>query len=236
MLEKTYSFRGKDYKIRYVPDPPGQVGHHPSWYTFEDETSVRDQLWKVGPGDLVIDVGAAYGSYALTALAVGASRVYCWSPQHRADGVYEEADCLRASAEANGWSGRLTVETNGIFNDSGWLDVSTQVLHKSDPGDSPSVFPVRTLDSWFAEVLARDGLPPHGRAWLKMDVEGAEVDVLRGATRVVQALRPYIMVENHLFVRNTIPEEIRTLLAKFGYQDPTTIPYHAVSHSLYVPS
>lgn len=69
--------------------------------------------------------------------------------------------------------------------------------------------------------------------WLKLDVEGAEVEVLKGAEHLIRALRPTILVENHLFQRNTIAEEVRSLLGDMGYRHISTHQNHSVSHSVY---
>ena len=45
------------------------------------------------------------------------------------------------------------------------------------------------------------------------------------------------MVENHNFKRATLEQEIRELVTgTFGYKEVDTTPYHAISHSLYIPA
>jgi hypothetical protein len=45
------------------------------------------------------------------------------------------------------------------------------------------------------QVLTLDSLPPPGPDTLKIDVEGAELAVLRGATRILAEARPKIICE-----------------------------------------
>ena len=108
-----------------VPGPQVQADccstYPRSYETFDDETAVRLELWTVGPGDVVFDIGAAYGSYTLTALAMGASRVYAWAPQGHPVGPADEmeADYLEASLALNGWSERARVFRDGLYSRSG---------------------------------------------------------------------------------------------------------------------
>jgi hypothetical protein len=61
-------------------------------------------------------------------------------------------------------------------------------------------------------IVARDGVPTPDL--LKIDVEGAEADVLRGAQRVLQS-RPHLIIETH---GATVERECVDILAPFGYR------------------
>jgi FkbM family methyltransferase len=225
MLEKTISFRGHPIQIAYLERMAGD----PSWYTHEDERSVRDQLWNIQPGDVILDVGAAYGSYSLTALACGASLVMAWSPEGHPGGP-PEADVLRESLGLNDWRSRCIIWSAGCYSEAGWLNTVTQEFSKKIP-DGPCIY-VSPLD-W--QVPSRDF--PKNKVWMKLDVEGAEVEVLKGAAAFITTVRPKILVENHLFKRASIADEVRELLVGTqGYRHITTLPYHSVSHSLYLPN
>lgn len=228
---KELSFRGAPYKIECSDS--AQVCH-PSWYSFDDESAVRDRDWLIRAGDVVLDIGAAYGSYALTALASGAARVYCWSPQGPPDEP-TEAEMLRRSLALNGWTDRCTIYESGLFDKTGFLNASTQDFNASDspPPNADQlggeILRVECLDDWWARnhIYRAD--------WMKLDVEGAEVEVLRGGEALIRELQPTILVENHLFKRATLGDEVRELLAGFGYNHVCTHPYHSISHSVYRP-
>ena len=68
---------GQTFKFAQVQGY-GDADHASAW-TFEDEEQFRDRWWKPSTGETVLDIGAAFGSYALPALARGA-RVVCFSP------------------------------------------------------------------------------------------------------------------------------------------------------------
>ncbi len=228
---KECVFRGMPYKIAYEEKHPQDA----TWFTFEDETSVRDTHWHVDKNDCVIDVGAAYGSYTLTALSQGAARVYAWSPEG-APNSDSEAEFLQESLALNGWSDRCVVYGTGAYDKIGWIDAYTQEFYENDPPIRSNVIPVERLDTWYErEFLVKDDAKKYNRFWLKLDVEGAEVAVLSAAERLIRELRPNILVENHNFKRPTIEQEVRDLIVAYGYREIATTPYHSVSHSFYVP-
>jgi hypothetical protein len=71
---------------------------------------------------------------------------------------------------------------------------------------------------------------------MKLDVEGAEVHVLKGAEHLIRTLRPVLLIENHIFKASDLEAEVRNLLTKeMGYVEVSTSPYHSVSHSLFNP-
>lgn len=234
------------HQVKSVITPNGtyQIAHitsipdHPSWYSHEDEKSVRERIWKVGEGDLVLDVGAAFGSYTLTALLRGAKRTYSWSPENGC-GDTPERDFLERSLELNGWQHKGTVYNYGLLDKSGWLNTMEGKFYDTYPSiiNHPLFFfEVKTLDSWYQNVfLKTDNHAAYNKTWMKLDVESAEVEVLKGARQLIQELKPIITVENHLFIRASIHQEVRDLLLPMGYTEHSTEQYHSVSHSLYLP-
>jgi FkbM family methyltransferase len=219
------TFRGHPYKIECSDSP--QVCH-PSWFSFDDESDVRERDWNIQKGDIVMDVGAAYGSYTLTALAVGAEHIYAWSPQGPPN-EEPERELMAKSLALNGWANKCDIYSWGVFDKSGWLNASTQEFHETAPEPHGDIIAVETLDDWNRRVR------PERIDWMKLDVEGAEVDVLRGAEELIRKFRPRIHTENHLFKRATICDEVRTILAGHGYHEDSTHPYHAISHSRFDP-
>lgn len=229
-VTKDFSFRGHTYHISCVETTP----QHASWFSFVDEQSVRDASWDVQPGEVIIDVGAAYGSYSLSALACGAAQVFAWSPQGEPAGP-SERELFLESLALNGWQDRAEVYDFGLYNQTGWLDTVSQTLSQEAPedqGPNSPVIRVQTLDSWYEATV----IPKAPGYWLKMDVEGAEVEVLHSGKKLIESLRPRILVENHNFKRATIEQEVRDLLLSWGYREVSTTPYHSVSHSVYVPT
>lgn len=219
---RTLTFRGHEFKIACL----NRMEQDPSWFSFDDESSVRDRDWDIKPGDVVFDIGSAYGSYALTALACGAERAWCFNPNG------EENEALLASARENGWESRCTIYQGGLWSERGFLrdtdqDFVLERVYELIPDNSH--FFVRSLDGLFDSQVDR-------LDWMKLDVEGAEVEVLKGAEQTIRRFKPRILVEEHLFKDGSLHERVSNLLESYGYRCVRSSPYHAVAHSLYEPA
>jgi FkbM family methyltransferase len=220
---KQLTFRGAPYNISCTEREGYQ---HPSWFSFDDESDVRDRDWKIESGDVVLDVGAAYGSYSLTALAAGASQVFAWSPQGP-PGEKAERELFAESLELNDWSPFCRIYDCGCYDKTGWLNASTQEFHALEPEPSGDIIRVERLDDWLARTQ------PRRIDWMKLDVEGAEVEVLKGAENLLLAFSPKLLIELHLFKDGTLGEKVKELLADFGYIERSRVPYHAVAHAVF---
>lgn len=156
------------------------------------------------PGDTVVDVGANRGYFTvLGAVLVGATgRVVAFEPIPRA------VEALRRHLAENHIEDRVTVIEAAVADtDNQTLelhigaDADTDVYASLTPSEfavehgwltSSRTIPVRTctLDAWSAEQR-----PAHIRL-VKIDVEGAEVSVVRGMATMLRTVSPdYIVCE-----------------------------------------
>jgi FkbM family methyltransferase len=172
------------------------------------------------PGMTFVDAGSNKGDFALIAARVmrDRGRVLAFEPSP------DNCRWIRASVELNGYrSIRLfelalyDTEGHGLLylgQWSGW--------HSLEPGDAPGEsieVETRTLDT----VLAETGDP--GVDVLKVDVEGAELQVLRGAERALAGPRLVaVFVELHPDHGVDQVEVSELLLAHgFSFRDPLDI-------------
>jgi FkbM family methyltransferase len=88
--------------------------------------------------------------------------------------------------------------------------------------------PAVTLDSFCSNA----GLRPD---FLKMDVEGAEYDVLLGAKETIARSRPKILIELHHFDGNLAANPVPELLSSWNYEIQWIDRSHMTSHILAVP-
>jgi FkbM family methyltransferase len=149
----------------------------------------------LGPGDVFYDVGANVGFFALAgARQVGpAGAVYAFEP------VPENAAAIRAGAELNALAQVEVVERAAgraagsdrllLVEDLSWSHLESRGWHP------------RTTDTLEIEIVAIDDLVVEGRVrppqLVKIDVEGAEIDVLTGMRRTIEEHRPAIVCELH---------------------------------------
>jgi FkbM family methyltransferase len=149
------------------------------------------------PGDTAVDVGAHIGFFTMQmAATVGASgRVYAFEP------FAPNAELLERSIVENRFETRVAFSRAAVGATSGTAALT---------------FPVETLNSGGAYLLRNGTAPLTGNLtatvplvalddldlrrpvrFIKMDVEGAEPQVIRGAARLLKEDRPVILSELH---------------------------------------
>ena len=170
-----------------------------------------------GPSDVVYDVGANVGIYAL-ALAgdVPDRRVVAFEPSP------QTASHLRANVEVNGLEDQIHVRAQGLGAESGeatfyvstypelsGFDRESATRWEATVADTVSV-PVTTLDQ-----VVREGPEPDV---VKLDVEGAGPDVLAGGRDTLESVSPPLFIEVHEEgLSGKRMAEMRTLLEEVGY-------------------
>lgn len=181
----------------------------------------------VRPGDLVFDIGANVGDYTAAFLGLGA-RVVAVEPDEQALGE------LRARFERDD---RVTIVPSGVSDSEGttqlfvsteggtplstmseeWISAAQESGRFSHFDWKPAgLVEVTTLDS----LIGRFGLP----AFVKIDVEGFELQVVRGLSRSVAA----VSLEFHPEYREQAVESLGRLAdldaAEFMYVPGDSLP------------
>lgn len=165
-----------------------------------EEGAFRLAFWDPQPGQVVVDVGASYGAYALTAAACGAE-VIAFEPEPTVLGD------LRRNVELNPG---FNVKAYGVgLWDEPSLGVDMYSYAPHWPaGTVTAPFPMAMLDSF--------GLPKVD--WFKLDIEGAEERALRGALETLKRCQPVVIVECHTFLDPELTAKCRKLLESVGYE------------------
>jgi len=149
-----------------------------------DETAVIRNMLR--PADTVLDVGAHIGYYSLLA----AERVGPTGVVHAFEPVEENLATLLSSARLNGYQ-NIVGRCAGVSDKSGGSITVTAPIGAPSPGSASMWRRVdeRTV-SYSAPTVGLDDYVAEHRidriAFLKMDVEGAEPLVLRGADRLLR--------------------------------------------------
>jgi FkbM family methyltransferase len=219
------SLRGSSFQYVYNTD------YEASWYTFSDEQDVREALWDIKPGDVILDVGCGLGSYAMSAMALGAARADCWTP------ITSEQVYFQKSLVLNKWDQKVFVFPTGLWDRPGWLKILLneqggpigREFHEKEVEGS---FRVDTIDNLMNKLLIYAKGP---RYWLKIDTEGAEPEILKGGVEFLRRNRPMILVENHDFCRPNATAIVQEFLESEGYKLQMHRPRFTISHSLFVP-
>lgn len=205
-------------------------------WRFENEDETFEQIRRVvSAGDVVIDVGANFGLYSLPASRwVGSEgRVYAFEP------LSGNVELLRRNISLNQIENIEIVrhaasnskkEFIRFFSDS--KDVSlTASLNIPESADFIEVPNVR-IDDWCDSM----GVVPD---FIKIDVEGAEMEVLRGAEKVIRSRFPRLFIEVHGFALpnfGTNVEEVKGWLLGIGYVETRISGDDSYFSSLFEPS
>ena len=164
------------------------------------------------PGTVAIDVGANVGMFTVPlALAVGPSgRVLTIEPSP------ENVERLESNLELNSLE-NVVVEPIAVGDKAGRLVLQLA----SDPGfhSTAEIAESRAVDENLtvrAETLDQVWLRAHAPAvsFIKIDTEGSEDAVLRGAEQILQACHPVLLVEAKGDDR---VRELDSWLGRFGY-------------------
>lgn len=143
--------------------------------------------------DVVVDVGANYGEMVLGAEIGEDARIVCFEPNPQVvpflrrsiEESAQEIELREVALGASGGEERFVVDT--VWSGRSGL-AETHRTDAEHPLEAVTV-PVRTLD----EELS---LADHESVCVKVDVEGAEFDVLDGARSLTSSSRPWaIMLE-----------------------------------------
>jgi FkbM family methyltransferase len=176
------------------------------------------------PGDVFYDVGANIGFFSLIAArCVGpAGRAYAFEP------VPENARAIRRSARLNGMDiVEVFVEAVGATTGRSKLMLADHIggAMLASAGMPPDVraelhVRVTTLDE---AIASRELRPP---SLVKIDVEGAEMDVLTGMSETLRVHRPKVIYEVDGATAEEVNHKASEIAARIraaGYV-PTTLP------------
>lgn len=175
--------------------------------------ATREFLRLVHADSCVLDVGANIGWYALLAASKCRNgRVYAFELDA------DNCDRLRANVRLNA-SPNIDLCHMAVGATGGWRSYDAAVSpspleHAVLPNcEGPRLVTQVCLDSWCHE----SGVNPD---IVKIDVEGAELDVLAGMQQVMAAVRPIVFVEFHARPEKTRAERYHQLchgLSKNAY-------------------
>jgi FkbM family methyltransferase len=182
------------------------------------------------PGAVVIDVGANIGYFSVAlGLTVGQSgRVIACEP---------EAENVRRLAENVALNNLTNVEIHqiaiGDHDGKATLFLADDSVYHTTAIDDEQL-PIMTAHATGQRVTV--GLARLDTVWrqcgspdvasLKIDVEGGELNVLRGSKQLIGACRPSIMIETLPF-RLT---EVKKVLAELGYSHRRPKGFNAANH------
>ena len=194
--------------------------HRGYWWSGKDREADTMRAFGalVCPGDTVFEVGAHIGYITLYfAQLVGSrGRVHAFEPgdnnlPYTRQNLAQRPQITLIEKSVGDHEGRvtfyledLTGQNNSLVQD--YLGLKATEGQAIKAGVRPVTVDLVTLDGYAENT----GIKPD---FIKIDVEGAEYGVLAGATKLLEATRPRIMVET----ANEAADRVMALLGPLGY-------------------
>ena len=201
-----FQFRHKGQTIQFfthdAPDYLGKViGDSNQFY----ELDLLKKASKVWNGGTIIDVGANIGNHTIYFAKILRARVLAFEP------FAKNRDVLLKNIAANDCAPAISVESVALGSVKGRATVKS-----FDPSNLGTVR-VGADDVGDMEMIPLDDFLPNyvDVGLMKIDVEGAELEVLKGAEKTLELQKPPLFIESQTDKEFNI---IRSHLAKFGYK------------------
>lgn len=212
-LRVTPSFRGKwrlremwqralasgDRRVARLPD--GSILKVQLDVPYEQMVWLQDEEWdelrylrrKLRPGDVFIDVGANIGLWTLVAASsVGPSgHVFSFEPNPTT------FDRLLENIKLNGKASRVEALPKAVSADERVVSFACEQQHNLSAISSPGSDGVHTtkVSTTALDRLLTNDLVASRLAGIKLDTEGHELEVLLGASGLIEKRRPWLIVE-----------------------------------------
>lgn len=188
-MTEVKSFKFRDKEIKYYAY---ELPIHTAQYHMENELAFIEKNLYLNTNDVFVDVGSAFGSWTLPALSMGATAI-----------AIDPSPIFNASISnnivLNGWSERCTIihgaaaDIEDMWVEYHFLSGSSfkpQKVEGDLPSEQPLLCKTMTLDLLDPFVTDKVNL-------IKIDVEGAEMQVLAGAKKLLEKHHPNIILEHH---------------------------------------
>jgi FkbM family methyltransferase len=169
----------------------------------------------VRPGDTVIEVGSHIGSHTVPlALMVGTTgRILAFEAQEFLFYILKSNLILNRLPQATAYlaavsdnAGEIAVPIFDYTQDKNYGALSVR---------DPEIFNCEPISTSMRQTLTLDSLEAEVCRLIKIDAEGMESEVLRGASGLISRQKPILYVENDR-VENS--DTLRQLLSSFGYE------------------
>ena len=187
---------------------------------YEDPQTMQAFLSWLNPDSVFFDIGAHAGYYALTAnRVINAGKIYSFEPSPAARALFEKHIELNRDKIAADTIRLLPFAIADSQKQVGFSDSPIQKEGNTYIKESP-VF-TGAKNTIMVQCYSIDGLLKQGYAKpdiIKIDAEGAEYDVLLGASDTLQQYKPYILLATHDYHLPGVKDKCVDLLQQMGYQ------------------
>lgn len=229
MREGSHKIR-EDGKYQLWSTPEGEfwyqgaLGRLDAFVLAEEQFDIY-RTYRIKPGSIVLDCGANYGTFTRRALNRGAAKVVAIEINP------DMQEALRRTFAKEIREGKVVVYGKGVWDQETELDLHGDSVVMERKG-APARLPVTTIDHIVSELQ----LPSVD--FIKMDIEGAEKNALRGARATLLKFAPTMAISaEHLpDDAQAIPAQVKELAPglrmQFGFCELSR-PFHAAPNVIH---
>jgi FkbM family methyltransferase len=192
---------------------------HPRKWNLQDSPPLSWMLDSISDDDVVYDIGANRGYYALSILTMHCkAQVFAFEPNPV---IFKR---LKKNIELNGWTDRAHLFSLAVGEKEGNLKFNITLSDSASSFDpkraqlagweivSSKESLMKSLDS----ILQEFHLPPPKH--IKIDTEGYEIPILLGANVILKEFHPKLYLEAHpLNINDDTIAGLRKILNKYNY-------------------
>jgi FkbM family methyltransferase len=198
---KTKAFK-KAFKNRGISPRDSISSRIYAYKTFYDTPWLEDSLSFVPPNKTIIDCGANIGNHSIFWAVLNKNKVLAFEP------LPLNYDLLVENVSLN----KCNVIPHKILLGDG-SDVS-YISHVETRNFGGAMFTPSSSGEWRSQKLD-DIVVDEDIAFVKIDVEGMEMSVLKGMQNILSKSHPYLFIEIH---KGVDPGEVCNFLKKFNYE------------------
>jgi len=142
--------------------------------------------------DVVVDIGCCEGYFAMLAIEHGASKVYCFEPGR------STGNCLKQTFNREIGIGQVDILPMLLGDSSGYYNFQEDPVDPTTGSLLPETGDARHEDSYQVEMTTLDLFCTSRHLekldYIKMDVEGAEPQVISGAKETIHRFAPRMAI------------------------------------------
>ena len=185
-------------------------------------------------GDTFIDIGANHGSFAIVAskLVGKNGRVIAVEPQPRLANIVEKSLSINALGDFKVYPvalGNIEGDVEFLIPQGTSGSAGLFAEHSATDRFNAIKVPIKRFDDLVEWQKFK------GKTLIKLDIEGSESAFLLGASKMISALKPTLIIEIHpgtLKAAKTTGEDLKRLLVDLGYDKFAEIDNPKVTFSL----
>lgn len=202
------------FRIKF---PTRYVNYFPADYEHHNFRFLREQ---VNPGDDILDIGAHIGLFAVAAssLVKPSGKVYAFEPADQTIPLLSKTIALNHAESYIQVEQAAVGEKNGIatfyVSDIKGDNSNSMVSYKEDRKLFAKEVKLYSIDEYIKEKNIKN------LRFIKLDVEGVELDALKGAVQTLRHIKPACIVAVHpepVLARGDKLEDIFDLIQNAGY-------------------